>query len=238
MSNWSELNATEQLAMLSLISAALSEGTAAFRPNLVDGHFFLQLSEDAGGRPGLLIAGGDDPLLPHLIQHIDSADSVDLAVAFALDSGVNLIFPWLEDLLGRGGQLRLIVGDYLEVTVPSALRKLRDLDKEGLSGRLDARVFETSNTSFHPKAWLFRATGAKGATIVGSSNLSRSALTDGVEWSLHSAAAGDVQAVEAAFDALLANPRVVPLTDAWIDSYATRRRARPLPAFAAKAVGA
>lgn len=224
--------------MLSLISAALGEGTAAFRPEMVSGHFVLQLSERASDRPGLLIAGGDDPLLSHLIGHIDSADSVDLAVAFALESGVNLIFPWLEDLLGRGGQLRLVVGDYLDVTEPSALRKLRDLDKEGLPGRLDGRVFETRGTSFHPKAWLFRATGSKGATIVGSSNLSRSALTNGVEWNLHSAAASDVRAVEGAFAALLADPRVAPLTDSWIDTYARRRRARPLPAFATKTVDA
>ena len=224
--------------MLSLISAALGEGAAAIRPDWLDGHFVLQISEISSDRPGLLIAGGDDPLLSHLIRHIDTADAVDLAVAFVLDSGVSLIFPWLEDLLGRGGQLRLIVGDYLDVTEPSALRKLRDLDKEGLTGCLDARVFETRGSSFHPKAWLFRASGSAGATIVGSSNLSRSALTDGVEWNLHSASAGDVRAVETAFSKLLADPRVVPLTDNWIDGYAARRRARPLPAFAAKTLQA
>ncbi|MDF3608339.1 DUF3427 domain-containing protein [Paracoccus sp. DMF-8] len=238
VSNWAELNATEQLSMLTLISAALVEDVAGIRPGSVHGHFVLQLSESGVDRPGLLIAGGDDPLMSHLIRHIDTADSVDLAVAFALDSGVSLIFPWLEDLLGRGGQLRLIVGDYLDVTEPSALRKLRDLDKEGLTGCLDARVFETQGTSFHPKAWLFRASGDAGATIVGSSNLSRSALTDGVEWNLHSASAGDVQAVEAAFSSLLADSRVVPLTDSWIDGYAARRRARPLPHFAAKTLEA
>jgi superfamily II DNA or RNA helicase/HKD family nuclease len=238
VSTWSELNATEQLAMLSLISTALAEEAVAIRPDMIDGHLVLQLSEAMGDTQGLLIAGGNDPLLSHLIRHIDTAESVDLAVAFALDSGVSLIFPWLEDLLSRGGQLRLVVGDYLDVTEPSALRKLRDLDKEGLIGRLDARVFQTKGTSFHPKAWLFRASGAAGATIVGSSNLSRSALTDGVEWNLHSAAAGDVRAVDTAFEALLADPRVVPLTDSWIDGYAARRRARPLPVFAAKTVEA
>ncbi len=44
---------------------------------------------------------------------------------------MNLILPQLEDLLSRGGQRRLVVGDYLDVTEPSALRTLRDLDKEG-----------------------------------------------------------------------------------------------------------
>ncbi|TGD61239.1 DUF3427 domain-containing protein [Tabrizicola sp. WMC-M-20] len=234
VAGWGDLNATEQLAMLSLISAALQDGAPLIRADQIEGHFVLQLTEPKYETAGLLIAGGNDPLLAHLVHHIDRAEAVDLAVAFALDSGVNLIFPWLEDLLGRGGQLRLVVGDYLDVTEPSALRKLRDLGKEGLVGRFDAHVFETRGTSFHPKAWLFRATETGGATIVGSSNLSRSALTDGVEWNLHSAAPGDWQAVQAAFEALMADPRVIPLTDGWIDAYAVRHRAMPLPAFAGK----
>lgn len=235
VAGWGDLTASEQLAMLSLISAALQDGAQVLRPNVINGHFVLDLQDGPQESDhGRLITGGDDPLLAHLIHHIDGADAVDLAVAFALDSGVNLIFPWLEDLLTRGGHLRLVVGDYLDITEPSALRKLRDLDKEGLSGKLNAHVFETRGTSFHPKAWLFRATETGGATIVGSSNLSRSALTNGVEWNLHSAAAGDVQVVEAAFNALLSDRRVVPLTDGWIDDYSARRKARPLPAFATK----
>lgn len=231
---WAELTAHEQLAMLSLISAALQDGVPMLRPSQAHGHFVLELDEGSRNTPGLLIAGGKDPLLAHLIRHIDTARTVDLAVAFALDSGVNLIFPWLEDLLDRGGHLRLVVGDYLDVTEPSALRKLRDLDNERLLGRFEPYVFETRGTSFHPKAWLFRATGTGGVTIVGSSNLSRSALTDGVEWNLHSASPGDLRAVEGAFEALLADPRVLPLSDGWIDAYATRRKSRPLPDFAAK----
>ncbi|WP_374393414.1 DUF3427 domain-containing protein [Tabrizicola sp.] len=235
---WADLDATEQLAMLSLISAALRDGAPVLRSTRTHGHFTLELDEGPADAPGLLIAGGDDPLLTHLIRHIDTAEAVDLAIAFALDSGVSLIFPWLEDLLDRGGQLRLVVGDYLDVTEPSALRKLRDLDNEGLPGRFEPHVFETRGTSFHPKAWLFRATGTGGATIVGSSNLSRSALTDGVEWNLHSASPGDLRAVEGAFEALLADPRVVPLTDGWIDAYTARRKARPLPDFAGKIANA
>lgn len=237
VAGWADLTATEQLAMLSLISAALQDGAPVLRPVLHHGHFVLRLDDDSRA-DGLLIAGGNDPLLAHLVRHIDTARAVDLAVAFALDSGVSLIFPWLEDLLDRGGRLRLVVGDYLDVTEPAALRRLRDLDSEGFSGHFDARVYEARGTSFHPKAWLFRATDTGGATIVGSSNLSRTALTDGVEWNLHSAAPGDLRAVETAFEALLADPRAVPLTDGWIDSYATRRKARPLPDFAAKTAAA
>lgn len=232
VSGWDDLNAREQTAMLSLISAALQEGAPVLRPDLRHGHYCLRLEKREAEPSGLLIAGGTDPLISHLARLIDKAEAVDLAVAFALNSGVHLIFPWLEDLLDRGGALRLVVGDYLDVTEPSALRRLRDLDKEGLPGRFEAYVFQTRGTSFHPTAWLFRAAEEDGAAIVGSSNLSRSALTNGVEWNLHSAAQGDRRAVLAAFEALLIDPKVVPLSDEWIDSYTARRRSRSLPAAA------
>jgi superfamily II DNA or RNA helicase/HKD family nuclease len=234
--SWAELNATEQLAALSMISAALLESTSV-GPDLLHGHFVLRLGKLAGAaaqRPGMLIAGGEDPLVSHLARHIDQADAVDMAVAFALDGGVNLIFPWLEDLLGRGGNLRLVVGDYLDVTEPSALRHLLDLGREGLRGQFEPYIFETGGGSFHPKAWLFRSGENRGATIVGSSNLSRSALTVGVEWNLRSDAPHDRQAVLAAFETLLSHPSVHPLTETWIDAYAQRRQSRPLPAYAAR----
>lgn len=234
---WTDLNAAEQLAMLSVVSGALQESHSALRSDVVQGHFVLRLGNPtvAGGDGrGLLIAGGDDPLLTHLTTQIDGADAVDMAVAFALDGGVNLIFPWLEDLLDRGGSLRVVVGDYLDVTEPSALRRLLDLGQEGLRGRFEPYVFQTNGGSFHPKAWLFRRGETDGATIVGSSNLTRSALTDGVEWNLHSEAARDRQAVLAKFESLLSHPNVHRLTDSWIDAYAARRQARPLLAFAAR----
>jgi HKD family nuclease len=127
---------------------------------------------------------------------MDRADSVDLAVAFAMGSGVQLVEPWFRDLIARAGRLRIVVGDYMDVTEPAALYRLADLDGA------DLRAFETGSGSFHPKAWLFRAVDQRGAAIVGSSNLSRTALTTGIEWNLHSEGAADV--VAPAFGALLA----------------------------------
>ena len=98
-----------------------------------------------------------------------------------------------------GGRLRIVVGDYLDTTDPTALARLLDLEGAELF------VFETGGLSFHPKAWLFRAADARGAAIVGSSNLSQSALTEGVEWNLHSEDAAD--SVAAAFEELVATPR-------------------------------
>lgn len=211
--SWIELTVTEQMGLLARLGEALTQGWTGFEVGEAHGHFHLLPRRTS--RPARLVTGADDPLLPLLAQSIDGAARVDLAVAFAMDSGVRLLEPWLRDLLDRGGQLRVVVGDYMDVTEPSALRRLVDL--EGA----DLRVFETGTGSFHPKAWLFRAADRTGSAIVGSSNLSRTALTTGVEWNLHAESAAD--AVQDAFEALLEHPSTRPLTDGWIDAYSTRR---------------
>ena len=124
-----------------------------------------------------LIAGGEDPLIQHLLPHIQQAQSVDVTVAFVLDSGVRLLQPSLQELLDRGGRLRILAGDYLDVTEPSALRQLLDL-----SGNVHRWMFETSNISFHPKSWIFHFGHGVSIAIVGSSNLTETALRSGIEW--------------------------------------------------------
>jgi len=123
-----------------------------------------------------LIKGAEDPLLPHLILHMDRADTCDIAVAFLLDSGARRIVEHLKDFLARGGSARILVGDYLDVTEPIALRRLSDLQ-----GKLLLRVYQSQSKAFHLKSYAFLA-GPEGVAFVGSSNLSESALTDSIEW--------------------------------------------------------
>lgn len=223
---WNDLTVGEQFGLLARMGEALATGALGFTASTEHGHFHLRapsFSDHAS-----LTTGGSDPLFPLLARRIDGAERVDLAVAFAMDSGVRMIEPWLRDLLARGGQLRLVVGDYMDVTEPAALWRLSDLEGANL------RVFETGAGSFHPKAWLFRAADRSGAAIVGSSNLSATALTSGVEWNLHSESAADK--VEIAFEALLTHPQTKPLTADWITRYVARRKSAPLPEFAQKVV--
>ena len=63
-----------------------------------------------------LICGETDPTLPHLLTHLDSAERADLAVSFVLASGTRLLLPHLDELLERGGRLRLLTSDYLGIT--------------------------------------------------------------------------------------------------------------------------
>jgi len=172
-----------------------------------------------------------DPLLPNLKSAIDRSEQVDFSVAFIKQSGLDLLRGHLQDLLNRQGRVRIITGDYLDVTEPEALE---DLLEQGPS--LELYVVECSpGMSFHPKAYLFYntkhpATGHSPighSAYIGSSNLSRMALQTGIEWNyrvdptIHSAGFG---AMTAAFEELLQDPRTKRVDTDWIDRYRARRR--------------
>jgi superfamily II DNA or RNA helicase/diadenosine tetraphosphate (Ap4A) HIT family hydrolase len=167
-----------------------------------------------------LVTGEDDPLLPHLLRHLDDSESADLLASFILESGVQLLEGHLADLLERGGRIRILTGDYLGITDPNALLRLLDL-KEGTARELDVRIFVSGGTSFHPKAYLFY--GRNPIAYVGSSNLSQSALAEGIEWNYRILFHSGFDAVARGFERLFHDPRTRPLDASWIESYRNRR---------------
>jgi superfamily II DNA or RNA helicase/HKD family nuclease/diadenosine tetraphosphate (Ap4A) HIT family hydrolase len=171
---------------------------------------------------GALIRGDDDALLPHLLAHIDRATNVDICVAFVQLSGLRLVQEHLRDLLNRGGRLRFLTGDYLDITDPQALLELLDLD-----GRIDLRVFETRAISFHPKSYIFHLDDGSSVALVGSSNLTSSALRTGVEWNYRVVTSADPKGlaeVHQGFDSLFLHPATKPVDESWVRAYALRRR--------------
>jgi superfamily II DNA or RNA helicase/HKD family nuclease/diadenosine tetraphosphate (Ap4A) HIT family hydrolase len=182
--------------------------------------------------PPLLTTGPTHPLLPHLEQDLSTASRVDIAVAFVMPSGVERLYAHFDDLLRRGGSLRLLTGDYLGVTDPDALQRLIDLRAIHGSTRLDLRVYVTAGRSFHPKAYLLTGTYAEGVAYVGSSNLSASALSDGIEWNYRVESRSDAAGlalVRAAFEALFRDPQTHDLDEAWLAKYRGQRPALTPP---------
>ena len=172
-----------------------------------------------------LISGLNDPLLPHLVAHLDRATHVDIAVAFSMGSGVKLLEEYLRDVVARAGRVRIVTGDYLGVTEPDALLRLLDLG-EGA----ECRVYESAGMSFHPKSYILYTGDGLGTAFVGSSNLSKSALALGVEWNYRVITSRDgagFRQVREAFEKLFHHGSTVPLTPEWIDRY--RRRRAPAP---------
>lgn len=177
-----------------------------------------------------LIAGGNDPLLPHVRAHLDRSQRADFAVAFVLESGMELLQPHLVDLVDRGGQVRFLTGDYLGVTDPGALVALLDFANL-YPAAVDVRVFETRGGSFHPKSYIFYADRGGGVALVGSSNLTRTALTSGVEWNYRTVTSRDHAGFNDAvtsFEALFHRRGTRTLDRAWIEQYRTRRTRPPL----------
>ena len=169
-----------------------------------------------------LSTGPGNPLLPRLVSDIGQAIEADIAVAFALGSGADLLLPHLKDLLAREGKLRLLTGDYLNVTEPVALSKFLDLQ-----GRRQVRVFETRQSlSFHLKTYIFRFRDGTGRAYVGSSNISRSALREGVEWNyrvISSRAGSDFENISHQFRDLFKHPQSIEIDEDWVERYRQRR---------------
>lgn len=171
-----------------------------------------------------LVRGDKDPLLPRLLADLNRTRHVDLAVAFVQRSGVDLIYEHLRERLEAGGRIRLLTGDYLDITDPDSLLQLLDL--KDLSERMQLRVFMAGRTSFHPKAYLFYNDEREGSAYVGSSNLTRSALGEGVEWNLRIDSSINQPAfreIRTAFEDLLLHPNTRAVDYDWIERYRKRR---------------
>jgi superfamily II DNA or RNA helicase/SAM-dependent methyltransferase len=185
-----------------------------------------------------LITGGDNPFLPHLCSAIRQASEIDFAVAFTKVTGLRLLLPDLHDALladlnaaSQPARIRFLTSNYLDVTDPEALRLLMLLQEHGAQ----VRIFETTNISFHLKAYLFARFDVQaklsGTAFIGSSNISRQALQDGLEWNYRVDYPGDAGFLEARnqFEKLFAHSSAVPLTDAWIEKYEAHRVTLPIP---------
>ena len=178
-----------------------------------------------------LFDGVRRPLGSQLALHLrdPSFDRLDVAVAFALPSGVEAITPALADGLDAGLQARLLVSDYLDVTDPHALELLLDLADAAAPGRLTLKVAETAHgPGFHAKSYLFSSSdGHRSACLVGSSNLTAPALDGNVEWNVE---VDRITAFRQAFAGLWS--QAATLDRAWVAAY--RRRRKVLPAGTAR----
>lgn len=174
-----------------------------------------------------LVTGGTDHFLPHLSEAFTWATQADLAVAFIKTTGLRLLLPDLESMVEAGTpqRVRVLTSDYLDITDPEALRLLLLLQERGA----EVRVYTTQEGSFHLKAYIFAKLDghllAAGTAFIGSSNISRQALQDGLEWNYRVVYPGDSGLLEARhrFDELFGHPKTVGLSDAWIEAYEQRR---------------
>ena len=162
------------------------------------------------------ITGDKDHLYPKLKQSFKTATTIDIVVSFLMESGVKLLLQDLKEALGRGVNIRILTGNYLKITQPQALYLL----KSELGDKVDLRFYNNPNKSFHPKAYMFH-NPLDSEIYIGSSNISRGALTSSIEWNyrfLKSNAPNDFKVFYDTFEDLFNNHSLV-ITDEVLKDY-------------------
>lgn len=125
------------------------------------------------------ITGGNTNFLIYkLRESFKKASKVDIIVAFLRETGVKILKEDLSLAVENGCKIRILTGNYLGITEPSALYLMKDI----LRDKADMRFYKDSERSFHPKAYIFHYEDGEGDIFIGSSNISKSALTSGLEW--------------------------------------------------------
>jgi superfamily II DNA or RNA helicase len=183
----------------------------------------------------LLVNGHRDYQIgAEVAREIVSADKVDLLCAFVRFAGLRLVRNELEAFTRRGGKLRVIASVYTGSTEKRALDEL-----VGLGAQVKVS-YETDQTRLHAKAWLFERLSGFHTAYIGSSNLTQSALVEGLEWNVRISGtdnANIVDRVRATFEQYWNDPAFVeylPSRDGERLAAALDRQHQPPPLDAAE----
>lgn len=125
-----------------------------------------------GGNVGLSLES-------ELRKEILSSDKIDLLVSFIKFKGIIILERELNEFTKRGGKLRVITTTYMGASDYKAIQLLSKLPNT------EVKIsYNSGNERLHAKAYLFKRNTGFHTGYIGSSNFSRSALTDGLEWNL------------------------------------------------------
>ena len=168
-------------------------------------------SVSAQFKPKLLTNQAHENVLSTILQELKTCETFLFSVAFITEGGLATLKTMLKDLNAKGIKGRILTSTFLHFNQPKMFKELLKLTN------VDVRL--TDVKGFHSKGYIFEHKDYY-SLIVGSSNLTDSALKANFEWNvfLTSLEEGEVinhfkKQFEQAWD------EATPLTEEWILNY-------------------
>ncbi|MED2974580.1 DEAD/DEAH box helicase [Fictibacillus sp. B-59209] len=138
----------------------------------------------------LIVNSEKENLLTELITSISECKSFCFSVAFVNFSGLQLLLDPLKEAQERGIKGKIITSTYLNFTDAKALERLSKFNN------VELKVFVTDKElGFHTKAYIFEYSDCY-KVIIGSSNITQSALKSNVEWNVEIVAKEDAHFIK------------------------------------------
>lgn len=187
--------------------------TAKLLESLKSGFISNGISADSTLSPSLLVNNyaQQQKILSSLLDELSTCEAFDFSVAFINENGLACILQTLEHLGEYNIPGRILTTNYLNFTSPGALSKLLEFPN------IEVRAF--TKGGFHPKGYIFRQSNYY-SIIIGSANLTASALNMNQEWSIKFLSCNDGQivfSVRDEFERVWAQAEKV--TPDWITDY-------------------
>ncbi|MGL6113446.1 MAG: DEAD/DEAH box helicase family protein [Cetobacterium sp.] len=162
-----------------------------------------------------LLTNRTEDMYSRLKKHIEFAEEIFINVSFIRDSGMKLLIKDLVKAQKAGKKIKIITSDYMNVTEPVALYRVVQNDLKNI------KIFNNINKiSFHPKTYIFKKEDQV-EVLIGSSNISWSALKTGVEWNYNisgNISNPEIKNILDEFELLYEKNSFV-LTDQWLREY-------------------
>lgn len=134
------------------------------------------------------------PMYEEILRDIASADNIYIIVSFLRLSGIRLLMEALRKFTSiPGHSLKIITTTYCGHTEAKAVQQLSELPNTEIK-----ISYNTSIERLHAKAYIFERASGLSTAYIGSSNLSKSAQTEGLEWNVRVTNVENPQIINAA----------------------------------------
>ncbi|MFQ3239949.1 MAG: superfamily II DNA or RNA helicase/HKD family nuclease, partial [Olleya marilimosa] len=148
-----------------------------FKDSLLTGFIDKSLDSDSLYQPELLVNRKipRKKVLSTIIKELEKCESFYISVAFVTTSGVSALINTFQKLENKGIKGKILVSQYLNFTQPEALKRLCQFKN------IELKIVTKENS--HSKGYIFKHSDYYNL-VIGSSNLTSSALSTNKEWNM------------------------------------------------------